>query len=306
MEDEQVPKSEKTESQAIKDDDGVKKSKENRENEKEITNTEKNKRYMTVIEINTIKRLYEKINDYSGTGDESNDVTDPGIEYNNRIMYVGGGDYVELDSESEIEREDPENESDDGEMKNKGEIRKKNSNSSSDMDEENEPDIRNIRNNTIHVVNANAVEIKRGACEMKNDRQTNDNNESLRDTNMIEKKNSIEESGAESCHVRDEKLIISTIGPVQEESEEDKYILMIMNMSIRKVKMYDVRNKDINTIIDKLRIDYFEQYGRPGEIVTEIKERYRTEKWRDFAREMGFSSRTITDNDTYSDAIKIL
>lgn len=210
------------------------------------------------------------------------------------------------------------------------ETRIENKYSNSDRGEDDcdyESNIKYIRNDTRRVINASVNKIKRGTNKIKYNnetynekRTTNDKNKSRRDTNKIEKEKSIRESAAKSCRVHqltennktkyettgEPKLIINIIGPVQEELKEDRYLLMTIDTLVNKTKLYTVRNKNIDKIINKIRIKYFERYGKPIEIITERKKRYRTKEWRDFAKEIGFSSRMITTNDNYDRLIKKL
>lgn len=53
-------------------------------------------------------------------------------------------------------------------------------------------------------------------------------------------------------------------------------------------------------------MEYFKKFGQPIKIVSEYDEAYQTDEWRDFAREIGFSSQTVPINEKYEPLDKII
>lgn len=92
-------------------------SRENRENNEDNNNARKNERYMSVIHVNVVKRPYIREIKLPYMKEEGDDDIDHKIEYNDRLIYVGDGEYAELEySDVEFEDDDFENKTEDREI----------------------------------------------------------------------------------------------------------------------------------------------------------------------------------------------
>lgn len=91
-------------------------SRENREDSKDNNNTRENKCYMSVINVNTVKRPFVREINPSDTEDEDDDI-DSEIEHNDRLIYIRNGEYIEFDySDIEVEDDNSGNESEEREI----------------------------------------------------------------------------------------------------------------------------------------------------------------------------------------------
>lgn len=83
-----------------------------------------------------------------------------------------------------------------------------------------------------------------------------------------------------------------------------KYVLVIMDQFSKLTKLYPLKNQKLETIMDCLQVQYFHEIGIPNEILSDNGGQFITNRWREFANEMGFSIRKTSPYNPQSNPVE--
>ncbi|KMQ89852.1 s68306 pol retrotransposon woot [Lasius niger] len=97
---------------------------------------------------------------------------------------------------------------------------------------------------------------------------------------------------------------LDIFGPLPQTPRGNKYILVLMDQFSKLVRFYAMKNQKLETILDCLQVEYFQEIGVPNEILTDNGGQFVTNRWREFAVDMGFSVRKTSPYNPQSNPVE--
>ncbi|KMQ83166.1 retrotransposable element tf2 protein type 3 [Lasius niger] len=77
-----------------------------------------------------------------------------------------------------------------------------------------------------------------------------------------------------------------------------------MDQFSKFTKLYPMKNQKLETIMDTLQLEYFSEYGVPSEILTDNGGQFITNRWREFAADIGCSVRKTSPYNPQSNPVE--
>ncbi|KMQ91596.1 reverse ribonuclease integrase [Lasius niger] len=101
-----------------------------------------------------------------------------------------------------------------------------------------------------------------------------------------------------------ETISIDLFGPLPQTPRGNKYVLVAMDQFSKLTKLFPIKNQKLETIMDTLQLEYFGRVGIPTEILTDNGGQFVTNRWREFAAEIGFSVRKTSPYNPQSNPVE--
>ncbi|XP_036147363.1 uncharacterized protein LOC118647170 [Monomorium pharaonis] len=89
----------------------------------------------------------------------------------------------------------------------------------------------------------------------------------------------------------DQVVSLDIFGPLPQTTKGNKYILVLMDQFSKLTKFYCMQNQKLDTILDKIQIEFFDEVRIPHTILTDNGGQFITDRWKRFAEEMGIQIR---------------
>ncbi|KMQ89606.1 retrotransposon ty3-gypsy subclass, partial [Lasius niger] len=99
-------------------------------------------------------------------------------------------------------------------------------------------------------------------------------------------------------------ISIDLFGPLPQTPRGNKYILVTMDQFSKLTNLFPIKNQKLETIMDTLQLEYFGRIGIPNEILTDNGGQFITNRWREFAAEIGFSVRKTSPYNPQSNPVE--
>jgi len=97
---------------------------------------------------------------------------------------------------------------------------------------------------------------------------------------------------------------IDIFRPLPQTSKGFKYILVVMDQFSKLTKLYPMKNQKLDAIMDALQLEHFPQLGVPEEILSDNGGQFITNRWREFAENVGFAIRKTTPYNPQSNPVE--
>jgi len=97
---------------------------------------------------------------------------------------------------------------------------------------------------------------------------------------------------------------IDIFGPLPQTPKGFKYILVVMDQFSKLTKLYPMKSQKLDAIMDALQLEHFPQLGMPEEILSDNGGQFITNRWREFAENMGFTIRKTTPYNPQSNPVE--
>ncbi|KMQ84185.1 hypothetical protein RF55_18237 [Lasius niger] len=97
---------------------------------------------------------------------------------------------------------------------------------------------------------------------------------------------------------------VDLFGPLPQSPRGNKYILVAMDQFSKLTKLYPIKNQKLDSIKDCLQLGYFSEIGIPDEILTDNGGQFITDRWQEFAIQMGFSVRKTSPYNPQSNPVE--
>ncbi|KMQ90526.1 reverse ribonuclease integrase [Lasius niger] len=101
-----------------------------------------------------------------------------------------------------------------------------------------------------------------------------------------------------------ETVSIDLFGPLPQTPRGNKYVLVTMDQFSKLTNLFPIKNQKLETIMDTLQLEYFSRIGIPSEILTDNGGQFITNRWREFAAEIGFSVRKTSPYNPQSNPVE--
>ncbi|XP_071574667.1 uncharacterized protein [Temnothorax nylanderi] len=99
-------------------------------------------------------------------------------------------------------------------------------------------------------------------------------------------------------------LSMDIFGPLPVTNQGHKYVLVLMDQFSKYVKLYPMRDQRLDTIIEMLESRFFAEIGIPETILTDNGGQFLTDRWREYARDKGFSVRRTSPYNLQSNPVE--
>jgi len=99
-------------------------------------------------------------------------------------------------------------------------------------------------------------------------------------------------------------ISIDIFGPLLQTPKGYKYILVVMDQFSKLTKLYPMKSQKLDAIMDALQLKHFPQLGMPEEILSDNGGQFITNRWKEFAENMGFTIRKTTPYNPQSNPVE--
>lgn len=99
-------------------------------------------------------------------------------------------------------------------------------------------------------------------------------------------------------------MSVDLFGPLPQSPRGNKYIIVAMDQFSKLTKLYPIKNQKLDSIMDCLQMGYFSEIGIPNEILTDNGGQFITDRWQEFAMQMGFSVRKTSPYNPQSNPVE--